>query len=72
VRSCDDGINDGAYNTCNDDCTFAPRCGDGVKSPTVKPATTLTPSTATAAMALCAVETGYICTGTPSECIRIN
>src|SRR5690606_35758827 len=25
---CDDGVNDGAYGGCNDDCTRAPFCGD--------------------------------------------
>jgi cysteine-rich repeat protein len=29
-EQCDDGINDGSYGGCNDDCTFAPHCGDGV------------------------------------------
>jgi len=28
-ESCDDGLNDGTYGTCNPDCTLAPRCGDG-------------------------------------------
>ena len=31
VEDCDLGAdNDGAYGGCNPDCTFAPRCGDGV------------------------------------------
>jgi cysteine-rich repeat protein len=70
-EECDDGINDGAYNTCNDDCTFAPRCGDGVISngEACDDANTLYGD---GCDGLCAVETNYICTGTPSECIRIN
>ena len=28
-EECDDGINSGAYNTCNEDCTLPARCGDG-------------------------------------------
>jgi cysteine-rich repeat protein len=27
-------MNTGDYGTCNADCTFAPRCGDGVKQGT--------------------------------------
>jgi len=30
TEECDNGTNNGAYGTCNDDCTFAPRCGDNV------------------------------------------
>jgi fibro-slime domain-containing protein len=29
TESCDDGVNDGTYGTCNPNCTLAPRCGDG-------------------------------------------
>lgn len=30
-EECDKGeANDGAYGGCNEDCTLAPRCGDGV------------------------------------------
>ena len=29
-ESCDDGTNDGSYNTCNPNCTVAAHCGDGV------------------------------------------
>jgi len=28
-EACDDGINDGAYGNCTDQCNFGPRCGDG-------------------------------------------
>jgi hypothetical protein len=30
TEACDDGVNNGAYGTCNPDCTPAPSCGDGV------------------------------------------
>jgi len=30
---CDDGVNSGAYATCNSDCTLAPHCGDGIIQP---------------------------------------
>jgi len=29
VESCDDGVNDGSYGSCNSDCIEGPRCGDG-------------------------------------------
>jgi fibro-slime domain-containing protein len=29
---CDDGVNSGAYGTCNPDCTLANYCGDGKKN----------------------------------------
>ena len=29
-EECDNGINDGSYNTCNSDCTIAAHCGDSV------------------------------------------
>jgi hypothetical protein len=29
-EQCDDGVNSGAYNTCNPDCTWPARCGDAV------------------------------------------
>lgn len=29
-EACDVGVNDGAYGSCNADCTLGPRCGDGV------------------------------------------
>ena len=28
-ETCDDGVNDGSYGSCNADCTRGPRCGDG-------------------------------------------
>jgi len=28
-EACDDGANDGTYNTCGVDCVLPPRCGDG-------------------------------------------
>lgn len=28
-EACDDGVNDGSYGGCNDDCTLAAYCGDG-------------------------------------------
>jgi hypothetical protein len=28
-EQCDDGVNSGAYGTCNANCTFAAFCGDG-------------------------------------------
>jgi cysteine-rich repeat protein len=30
-ETCDDGVNDGAYNGCTSDCRRAPRCGDGIR-----------------------------------------
>ena len=30
VEQCDDGKNDGSYNTCNPNCTLAYYCGDGI------------------------------------------
>ena len=33
-ETCDDGVNNGTYGSCNADCTRGPRCGDGeVQSP---------------------------------------
>jgi cysteine-rich repeat protein len=29
-EQCDDGVNDGSYGGCNDNCSLGPRCGDGV------------------------------------------
>jgi fibro-slime domain-containing protein len=29
-EECDNGINDGTYNTCSRGCVFAPRCGDKI------------------------------------------
>jgi fibro-slime domain-containing protein len=28
-ETCDDGVNDGSYGSCEPDCTRGPRCGDG-------------------------------------------
>ncbi|MBN2717776.1 MAG: DUF4215 domain-containing protein [Deltaproteobacteria bacterium] len=28
-ETCDDGVNNGSYGSCNKDCTRGPRCGDG-------------------------------------------
>ncbi len=38
-EQCDDGVNDGSYGTCNPDCTFAPRCGDGTPQMDINPET---------------------------------
>jgi fibro-slime domain-containing protein len=70
-ETCDDGINDGTYNTCNPDCTSAPRCGDGQIS-NGEACDDANALYGDGCDGTCAVETGYICTGTPSDCIRIN
>jgi hypothetical protein len=31
-ESCDDGVNSGAYGTCNPNCTLPAYCGDGIKN----------------------------------------
>jgi fibro-slime domain-containing protein len=30
-ETCDDGLNDGSYGSCNPDCTLGPRCGDAIQ-----------------------------------------
>ncbi|HTA18296.1 MAG TPA: hypothetical protein VK989_03335, partial [Polyangia bacterium] len=35
-EACDNGVNDGAYGTCNKDCTLAPHCGDMIVNGTEK------------------------------------
>lgn len=32
-EACDDGVNDGSYGGCNDDCSRGPFCGDGEVEP---------------------------------------
>jgi cysteine-rich repeat protein len=34
-EECDDGDNLGVYNSCNPDCTVGPRCGDGIRQPSL-------------------------------------
>lgn len=32
-EACDDGVLGGGYNGCTEDCTWGPRCGDGIRQP---------------------------------------
>lgn len=32
TETCDDGVNDGSYGTCNPDCTEGPHCGDAIQN----------------------------------------
>src|SRR5690606_6516608 len=33
-EQCDDGVNDGGYNECQEGCVLGPYCGDGIKQET--------------------------------------
>lgn len=67
-EECDDGVNDGSYGTCEQNCLYASFCGDSLIDATNETCDDSNSRAGDGCSATCATEVDWTCTGLPSLC----